>query len=210
MSNKLPATGKKMLFKKISVVPLTAGRWDDFERLFGSKGACGGCWCMYWRLKRAEFIRSKGEGNKKHFKKIVYKQQPAPGLLLYAGNEPAGWCALAPRSEYPVLNHSRILKPVDDQLVWSIVCFFIDKNFRRMGLTEIFLEYALKFCKNEGAEIVEGYPVDVKDNEEYPEVFAYTGIASAYLKAGFTEVARRSPKRPVMRYVFRGQAERSG
>lgn len=134
-------------------------------------------------------------------KKIISEGE-IPGILMYADKEVAGWCAVAPRDQYPVLNNSRILKPVDDEPVWSIVCFYIDKNFRRLGLTQILLQYVIEYCRKMHVRIVEGYPVDVKDNENYPPVFAYTGIASAYLKAGFKEVARRSETRPVMRYYI--------
>ena len=53
-----------------------------------------------------------------------------------------------------------------------------------------------------GARMVEGYPVEPKKNP-MPDVFAWTGIASAFRKAGFQEVARRSPMRPVMRFDVR-------
>ena len=201
MSNKLPAAKKHLVFKNITMSPLTANRWNDFEDLFGDRGACGGCWCMYWRLQRTEFEQGKGTGNKKRMNKMV-KRGEVPGLLLYADKEVAGWCAVAPRENYLVLANSRILKPVDEEPVWSIVCFFIDKNFRRLGLTEIFLRYVVEYCRKQGAQIVEGYPVDVKDQSNYPSVFAFTGIASAYLKAGFKEVARRSETRPVMRFFI--------
>lgn len=190
-----------MLFKTITVQPLTSERWTDFEKLFGDKGACGGCWCMYWKLKRSDFVKGKGSGNKKKIKKIVGSGE-IPGLLLYADKEAAGWCAIAPRAQYPLLVNSKILRPVDEKPVWSIVCFFIDKNFRRLGLTEIFLRYVVEYGKKQGAKIVEGYPVDVKDQQDYPAAFAFTGIASAYIKAGFREVARRSETRPVMRYYI--------
>lgn len=201
MSKRHPDNKTNTLFKELSVHPLTIKRWNDFEKLFGKKGACGGCWCMYWRLKRAEFNKFKGEVNKGFMKKRVGENRP-PGLLLYADKQLAGWCALAPRNEYPVLNNSRILKAPDDQLVWSIVCFFIDRNFRKSGLTTIFLRYAIEYCKNSGVKIIEGYPIDAKDKKNYPPVFAYTGFASAYIKAGFTEVARRSESRPIMRYYI--------
>lgn len=201
MSNKLPPAKAPVIFKKISFKPLTSETWKDFEDLFGEKGATGGCWCMYWRVRRSEYVVSKGLQNKKKMKKMVSTSELPPGIILYADRRAVGWCAVGPRESFPVLANSRILRPVDDQPVWSIVCFFIDKDFRRMGLTEIFLKYAIEFCKKHGAAVVEGYPFDVS-GKNYPAVFAFTGIASAYLKAGFKEVARRSEGRPVMRYMI--------
>ena len=83
---------------KISFQPLTTKNWKDFELLFGPKGACGGCWCMTWRLKSADYEKMKGEGNKKAMKGLVRKS--SPGIIAYADKKPAGWCAVAPRYEY--------------------------------------------------------------------------------------------------------------
>jgi len=198
MSNRLPRDKKKSMMRKISCHPLTESNWKDFEKLFGAKGACGGCWCMYWRLGREDFDRNKGEGNKKSMKKLVVKGN-VPGLLLYVEKEIAGWCSVAPREEFLKLQNSRVLTRIDEKKVWSVVCFFIAKEFRRRGLTVPFLEFVIDYCKKKGATIVEGYPLDV-DSDDYPATFAYTGFYSAFRKAGFAEAERRSPTRPIMRF----------
>lgn len=189
----------------IEVLPLTIERWHDCEKLFGSKGACGGCWCMYWRLRRKEFNASKGEGNKMLLRAMTLQGKYPPGLIMYLDHEPIGWCSLGPREDYPVLENSRILKRVDDQTVWSIVCFFMHKHYRKKGLSVIFLQQIIDYCKNAGANILEAYPVDPKMRKDYPATFAFTGFPGSFIKAGFTEVARRSPTRPVMRYVCSNQ-----
>jgi len=177
--------------------PLTPARWEDFERLFGARGACGGCWCMWFRFSNAEFERRKGAGNKRAMKALVRKGA-APGILAYWGGEPVGWCAVAPRAEYTRLERSRILKPVDDQPVWSVVCFFIHREHRARGLTVALLREAARYVKQRGGTILEGYPVDPK--QQMPPAFAYHGLAAAFREAGFEECARRSPTRPIMRY----------
>jgi GNAT superfamily N-acetyltransferase len=178
--------------------PLSPDRWDDFETLFGDNGACGGCWCTTWRQSRSDFNRRKGEGNRRFFLKVVEAGEP-PGILGYIDGEPVGWCAFAPRENYPSLERSRILQPVDDTPVWSVSCFFIRKDHRRKGLTVKLLKAAIKHMKGRGAKVIEGYPVEPKLNE-MPPVFAWTGLAAAFLSAGFREVARRSETRPIMRY----------
>ncbi len=188
---------QKASLPRLEFHPLTLARWRDLERLFGERGACAGCWCMFWRLKRSEFDKKKGEGNRKALRKIVAAGQE-PGILAYAEGEPVGWCALAPRESYPVLENSRVLKRIDNQPAWSIPCFFVAKPFRRKGLTVQLLKAAIAYARNRGATIVEGYPVQPK-KPRMPDIFAYTGLASAFLKAGFVEVARRSPTRPIMR-----------
>ena len=179
------------------IYPLTLERWNDFVTLFGKRGACGGCWCMYWRLNRARFEQQKGEGNRQAMQELVACGE-VPGLLAYADGQAVGWCSLGPRQSFPVLERSRILKRVDEQPVWSVVCFFVAKSHRRQGITLQLLQTALDFAREHGATIVEGYPIDSKV-EKMPDVFAYTGIASIFRKAGFVEVIRRSERRPVMR-----------
>jgi GNAT superfamily N-acetyltransferase len=186
------------------IYPLTPDRWPDLERLFGAKGAVGGCWCMYWRLKNREYERLKGAGNRAAFQDLVNRGE-IPGLLAYAGTEPVGWCSLGPRPEFPRLESSRILAPVDEKPVWSVVCFFVHQKHRRSGLSLLLLEAAADFARSQGAEILEGYPVEPQSGS-MPTVFAYTGIASTFRKAGFREVARRSVTRPVMRLDLLGGA----
>jgi GNAT superfamily N-acetyltransferase len=179
--------------------PLTADRWPDFEALFGERGACGGCWCMFWRLGRTQFNRQKGEGNKGAMKAIV-ESGGVPGILAYANGEPIGWCAVAPRETYSALERSRVLKPVDASAVWSISCFFIAKPYRRKGFSVQLLRAAVDFVRARGGRIVEGYPVEAKKKQA--DAFVWTGSGSAFVKAGFTEVARRSETRPIMRYTI--------
>ena len=186
---------------KLTYRELTIENWKDFESLFGENGACGGCWCMLWRLKRSVFEAQKGEKNKLAMFDLV-KAGKKPGIIAYLNNEPVGWCALSKRENYPALERSRILKKVDEQRVWSISCFFIHKKIRRKGVSIKLLKFAIHYCKENGATIIEGYPVEPK-KDKMPAVFAWTGIASAYLKAGFKEVARRSETRPIMRYFIK-------
>lgn len=177
--------------------PLRPNRWSDFERLFGEQGACGGCWCMWWRIKRSEFERQKGEGNRQAMKAIVESSE-VPGILAYEGNAPVGWCSVAPRGNFPVLNRSRILKRIDDTPVWSVVCFFIDKRHRNKGLSARLLRAAADYVGKQGGTVLEGYPVEPKKGR-MPAAFAWTGLSSAFRKAGFVEVTRRSETRPIMR-----------
>lgn len=185
---------------QMKVKELTIETWKDFETLFGERGACGGCWCMYWRLRSSEYDKQKGEGNKKAMKKLV-KQNKIVGIICYKDNEPIGWCSVAPREDFIRLGNSRVLKPIDDKHVWSIVCFFVAKEFRQQGLSTEIIKKAVSFCKRKGAKIVEAYPV-VPYTENMPAAFAWTGFPSAFLKAGFKEVERRSKTRPIMRYYL--------
>jgi GNAT superfamily N-acetyltransferase len=181
----------------VRFAPVTPARWPDVERLFGERGACGGCWCMAWRLPRAEWVRGKGAGNRRALQQLVSSGR-RPGVLAYLGKEPIGWCAVAPRTDYSFLARSRTLAAIDATPVWSISCLFVLKPYRRHGLSVALLQAASALAARHGARIVEGYPVE-PTMKKTPDAFVWTGLPSAFLKAGFEEVARRSASRPIMR-----------
>ncbi len=186
----------------LTIKPLTPRRWSDFEKLFGPRGACAGCWCMFWKLGNKEFHVLAYDGNKAAQKAIV-EERGMPGLLAYAGGEAVGWIAVEPRSQYPRLERSRILKPVDDQPVWSVTCFFTRGDHRERGVSVALLRAAVEHVRKHGGKIVEGYPTDPKMGK-LPAPFVLTGLAKAVQAAGFKEVARRSQSRPIFRYVIGG------
>jgi GNAT superfamily N-acetyltransferase len=181
----------------VVVRPLTAARWADFAALFGERGACGGCWCMLWRLPRRSFDAGKGAGNRDAMRALV-EAGAEPGLLAYRGRQPIGWVSLGPRPDFPALQRSRLLKPVDDRPVWSITCLFVAKEHRRTGVSVALLQAAAAHAQRRGAALVEGYPQQPRQGA-MADVFAWTGLASAFVAAGFHEVARPSPTRPIMR-----------
>ena len=182
---------------QLSIRPLTDDSWQAFERLFGEKGACGGCWCMWWRLTASQYDQQKGRANRQAMRQLV-RSGADLGLLDFDGETAVGWCAVSPRQALPRLSRSRILKPIDDSPVWSVVCFFVDKNYRGCGVSGRLLEAAKDWVAAKGGTILEGYPVEPKQ-QRVPPLFVYTGLDSVFRQAGFEEVARRSPTRPLMR-----------
>ena len=185
---------------KMKFVPLTKDRWPDLETLFGERGACGGCWCMLWRLTRQKFESQKGEGNRQAMQAIVDSGE-IPGILGISRGQPVAWCSVAPRDHSPALRRSRILKPLDELPIWSISCLFVERQYRRKGLSTQMIKAAVDYVKNKGGSIVEAYPVEPR-KDKIPDAFAWTGLASAYTKVGFTECARRSETRPIMRFYI--------
>jgi GNAT superfamily N-acetyltransferase len=133
--------------------------------------------------------------------KALVQQGGVPGLLAYAGGVPVGWCAVAPRECYPALARSRVLKAVDDTPVWSVSCLFVAKSHRRRGLSVELLKAIARFVADRGGKVVEGYPVEPR-TPEMPAAFAWTGLASAFRRAGFHEHRRGSAGRPIMRLVL--------
>lgn len=181
-----------------TTAPLTPATWQDFEQVMGSNGGARGCWCMHWRLSFREWEAGAGDGNRKALRERS-KQQPSPGLVCYLGDEPVGWVGIGERSEYPRLQRSPVTKPLDDTPVWVINCLYVRRDHRHRRLQTQMIAAACDFAAGHGQHTVEGFPVDPAPGRIAGADNAMTGIASAFHKAGFTEVARRRKDRPVMR-----------
>jgi len=178
---------------------LTIENWKDVERLFGEDSTCRSCWCMWWRQSSSEWQKRKGRDRKEALRRIVF-QGRVPGILAYSNGEPIGWCSIAPREEFHRLERSRTLKRIDNQPVWSVVCFYVIKQFRGKGISTKLLEAAVKYAEKQGAHIIEGYPS--RSKERMHDTIVYTGLASAFLKVGFTDLGSLSKAKTIMRYKF--------
>jgi GNAT superfamily N-acetyltransferase len=154
---------------------------------------------MFWKLRGKAYEEARGLETRQMHKSIV-DSGVATGLLAYLHGDVVAWIAVEPRESYPKLAHSRILQPVDDQPVWSVTCFFVARSARRRGITVELLKAAVEHVRKHGGRIIEGYPVDTE--KDMPAPFVYTGTASAFEQAGFKEVARRSPTRPIFRFFI--------
>ena len=176
---------------------LTPKAWPDFEKLFGPRGACGGCWCMHARMRNKDYEAAKGEGTKAAMKALV-EGGASPGILAYRDGEPIGWCSVGPRADFPRLETSRILAPVDDKPVWSITCLVVEKASRRQGVSAFLIRAAMEFAASKGATILEAYPV-IPKKDPMPPVFAWNGIYSTFERLGFEIAAARSDTHPVVR-----------
>lgn len=174
--------------------------WSDFEALFGPRGAYGGCWCMWWRTTRKDFEVNQGAGNQLAMKSIV-KSGRIPGILGYHQGRPIGWCSVAPREYFNSLERSPVLKRLDDQPVWSIVCIFVAKGYRGKGIAAGLIHGALDYVREKGGQIVEAYPTAPR-GKRLPPVSSFMGTPELFKNAGFVECARPSRAKVVMRYTF--------
>jgi GNAT superfamily N-acetyltransferase len=182
----------------IEIHPLTPDRWPDLESLFGPNGAVAGCWCMWFRQTAAEFDARHGEQNRESLKAIVDAGQ-VPGLMAYVAGKPVGWCAVAPRSDFGRIERSRILNAPGNESAWAVVCFYIERHHRKLGVGSALLRAAVAHALSQGARGVEGYPVDPLEGR-VSSGSAFTGLAAMFHEAGFQEVARHSTARPIMRF----------
>jgi GNAT superfamily N-acetyltransferase len=198
-----------LLGVKLDVLPLTRARWGDLVELFSRPGASipRGCWCMYYRRSGGGSGIGPGSRNRTALRSLV-DRGIEPGLIGYLDGTPVGWISLGPRDDYAKLKRSPVMKPVDDKPVWSIVCFFVDRQARGQGASEALLKGAIDYARSKGVTLLEAYPVD-KSERSHPD-FMFFGAKSLYDRAGFKEVARRKESRPVVRRRLRPSAGSRG
>jgi ribosomal protein S18 acetylase RimI-like enzyme len=175
--------------------------WPNLDALFGAKGACGGCWCQWWRVPRGGKMWQavQGEPNRRAMKALVTSGK-ASGILAFDGDTPVGWCAYGRREDFPKLDRTRAYVREDTDGVWSINCFYIARGYRGLGLAEQMAAAAVKAIRARKGRIVEAYPVTLtKDGKRLPATFAYTGPEIVFQRLGFKEVQRLAPTRPLYR-----------
>jgi GNAT superfamily N-acetyltransferase len=192
-----------------SVRALVPSDWARLEELFGARGACGGCWCMAWRLGRADWEAGRGEPNRRALKRLVERGR-ATGVLALAGERAVGWCSVGPRAEFVALESKRSLATDWDERTWSVTCFFVAKEWRKRGLGKRMLAKALALAREHGATRVEGYPaVPPKDGGDLPGAFAWTGLPQVFEACGFERLPKTSGKRPIyVRALRRSRSKR--
>jgi len=170
---------------RIVVRDLSPALWSALETLFGPRGACGGCWCMYWRLEKSERWEDlKGEPAKRRMRQLVAAGK-AQGVIAFAGKEPVGWIAYGRRHDFPRLGRARTLACQDTGDVWALPCFYVKAGWRDQGVATALLRHALGSLRRQGAKVAEGYPVNLKPGQRLPNAFAWTGTRSLFSDAGF-------------------------
>ena len=188
----------------ITVRPLTTQRWDDVETIFGARGCslARRCWCMFYRVEsRSGFaMLSNAKRTRSDLKRLAAGRTP-PGLIGYQGKTPVGWISLGPREDYRKLATSRVMKAIDDARVWSIICFVVPGEYRRQGVAKGLLDGAIQYARRRGVKILEAYPVDKRGEQSDDSL--WFGPLSLFRKAGFREVARHKPTRPIVRLALK-------
>ena len=185
------------------VRPLTPARWPDLEALFQAKGCsiARGCWCMYYRRSGStqpplQAGETQSARNRQDLKALA-AHNPPPGLIGYEGKTPVGWVSLGPREDFNKLARSPVMKPVDNQAVWSIICFVVPSEHRHRGVARELLAGAVDYARQRGVRLLEAYPIDTSHPDAGES--SWFGTQTLYQGAGFEEVARRKPARPVFR-----------
>jgi len=178
---------------------VSRNNWNKFTILFGAKGACGNCWCMYYRLSKIDFNEGKlNDGNKEAMYELV-KQNKSTSIIASYQDVPIAWCAFAPREDFDKLKKSRVHKPIDNEKAWSIPCTFIHKDFRRKGVSVALLKGLIEYAAQINIKIIEAYPT-IPTQEKLPDSFAWIGLYKSFERAGFKIVDRTSKHRPMVRF----------
>jgi GNAT superfamily N-acetyltransferase len=210
----MPAAKRSRVKGSTTVTPgltlrdLEPSDWPAIEKLFGRNGACGGCWCMTWRIRGGKAWKAnKGEPNRRSFRSLIEGGRVF-GVLAFDGTEPVGWCNVGPRNDYERLLRSRVLAspaPAD----WAVTCFYIPAARRGRGIASALLERAVDLARRSGAQALEGYPVEPSrrsrssaERARIPAAFAWTGVRALFERAGFTDVTPRGATRPIYRIGF--------
>jgi GNAT superfamily N-acetyltransferase len=168
--------------------------WPLVERLFGSKGATGGCWCMWWRRRGGKtWAGCKGEPNRLAFRALV-ESGAAHGVIALVKGEPIGWCNFGPRADFLRLGTSRVLQRQSRRERWSITCFYVRAGWRRQHVAQRLLERATAEAFRCGAEEIEGYPKTYGSGDS-PAAFVWTGLPRMFEAAGFVPVKAEASQR---------------
>lgn len=193
----------------MDVHPLTRERFADLGALFEDGGDPKWCWCVYFRFRGRDWTNATADMNRAGLEELTDRPL-APGLVAYHGDRVVGWVSLGPREDFERLTYSKVLAPVDDTPVWSIVCFVVSRRVRGRGVAAALLDAAIAFARDHGATMLEAYPVDTGDGR-VPSANAFHGTLAMFERAGFSVVERRqwnasTPIRPIVRLALSGSA----
>ncbi len=191
----------------LEIQPLTAKRIADLATLFDQGGDPKWCWCSYFRIRGRDWTNATSAENREVLATAARRRDHAPGLVAYDEGTVVGWVSLGPREDYERLAFSKVLAPIDEAPVWSIVCFVVGRKSRGQGVAGELLAAAVDYAREHGATMLEAYPVDVPEGERIPSASAFYGTLGMFKRAGFKVVERRrlnaaSRVRPIVRLAL--------
>ena len=178
--------------------------WPVIETLFGANGACGGCWCMWWRVPMGgrTWEAAKGAPNRGAFKQLV-ESGAASGVLAFDGDVPVGWCAIGPRGHFPRIDRSKVLAREWHRTTWSLNCLYVPARQRGRGIATALVTAAVEHARVHGATEIEAYPQSVKPGERQAGAFVWTGVPGLFEPLGFRPLYLRAQGRTPYLLVFR-------
>lgn len=171
--------------QSLRIEPLTESRMEDFAAVANPNHRQKHCWCLSHRLSAQE-IRERGGEDRYEAMCSLAREKIAPGVIAYLGDQPVGWCSISPQAQIPKLENSKLIRPVDDLRVWSIICMVVRGGYRRRGVNRQMVLGVLEYAKSLGAPAVEAYPVDPEGRMDL--TMAFVGTRKMFEEAGFEVV----------------------
>jgi GNAT superfamily N-acetyltransferase len=199
------------MVESIRVVPANEASWEELRAVFGTRGDPSRCQCQYFKIPHSEWRSVPAAERARRLREQTGCGHPeattTSGLVAYLDGEPAGWCAVEPRTVYVRLLRSRVPwtgrdEDRTDDGVWAVTCFVTRVGFRRRGVSAALARAAVGFARERGARAVEGYPMITRPGQEITWGELYVGSRSIFADAGFAEVSRPTRRRVVMRIDF--------
>jgi GNAT superfamily N-acetyltransferase len=196
---------------EVTVVPANEASWADLQAVFGTRGDPARCQCQWYKIPNKDWRSVPVDERAHRLRQQTDCGHPGSdttsGLVAYLDGEPAGWCAVEPRTAYTRLLRTRVpwserSEDRDDDSVWAVTCFVTRSGFRRRGVSRALAAAAVDFARRRGARAVEGYPMITQPGQEITWGELHVGSRSAFAAAGFTEVTRPTVRRVVMRIDF--------
>ncbi|MGN6742038.1 MAG: GNAT family N-acetyltransferase [Amnibacterium sp.] len=163
---------------------LDASTWDAFAALAERhNGVWGGCWCTWFHTMVAE--KQWDADANRSLKERLVREGRAHAALVLDGDRAVGWCEYGPPAELPNIYHRKeyeagMVSPPD----YRMTCFFVDRGYRRRGVSELALRGALDLIARAGGGVVEGYPQDLQ-GKRVSASFLYGGNRTLFESVGF-------------------------
>jgi GNAT superfamily N-acetyltransferase len=195
----------------VSIVAANEASWDDLRAIFGTRGEAARCQCQWFKIQTSQWKSVPVEERAERLREETNCGDPeaaaTSGLVAYLNGEPAGWCAVEPRTAYPRLLRSRVpwtgrSEDKADNAVWGVTCFVTRTGFRRRGVSRALAAAAPGFARERGATAIEAYPIVTTPDQKFSGGELYVGSRGIFTDAGFSEVSRPTPRRVVMRIDF--------
>jgi GNAT superfamily N-acetyltransferase len=197
----------------LRIVPANEASWDDLQTVFGTRGTAARCQCQRYKLQpREAFAKFPVEERAHRLRQQADCGHPrshtTSGLVAYLDDEPAGWCAVEPRTAYTgLLRNNRVPwegrnEDKADASVWAVTCVFTRAGFRRQGISYALVEAAVEFARRRGARALEGYPLLTESGKGFILEELHVGSRGSFAAAGFAQVSHPTLRRAVMRIDF--------
>lgn len=195
----------------ITVEPAALLPWSALETVLASTGESRHCWCRWWLTTNAEYDALTDDDRRERAHADHATHEPR-GLLAHRDGVPVGWVGVAPRADYVRLPRTKLVASgtphpdFADPTIWSIVCFTVAPAARRTGVARALLTAAIAHATAGGASRIEAYPVDTDaptaSGRPPSSDDLNTGTLSLFTAAGFVEVTRPKPTRPIVQLTL--------